>query len=424
MADPVEELTRGDTVTLTPHAMAHGGEAIAHAPDGRVVFVGGAVPGDTVRVTLERVKKRWARGHVVEILEASPDRVDDACPAAAAGAGCCDYSHIAPAAQQRFKREVLTGQLTNHAQPSGVLNGFDLAIDLEEETLEPTLGWRTRVRLGVGPDGRAGMRKARSNDILADVACAQVIPGALEGIVGPDARTFTPGTEIIVVVDSTGQRHVVETAKAQRGRRVEQIETVIEGDLDATEIVPVDVAGQVQEFDYVFPPTAFWQAHRAAPATYSRYIIDWAADEYEQATGWDLYGGVGLFVPSISMAMGGRPRIHSVDYSDVATRGAQSCLSEFDVDVRNQKVEAGLEHLADPGLVVLDPPRTGAGADVVSAIAQRDPQRVIHIGCDPATLARDLAAWGDSGYVVERMALVDAFPMTHHFEVLVSLVRA
>ena len=73
---------------------------------------------------------------------------------------------------------------------------------------------------------------------------------------------------------------------------------------------------------------------------------------------------------------------------------------------------------------MLDPPRTGAGADVVSAIAQRDPQRVIHIGCDPATLARDLAAWGDSGYVVERMALVDAFPMTHHFEVLVSLVHA
>lgn len=424
MSDPSGDLTSRVTLTLQPHGMAHGGEAIAHAPDGRVVFIGGAVPGDTVSVTLNRVKKRWARGNVVEVIEPSADRVDHACPAAAVGAGCCDYSHIALAAQQRFKREVLIGQLTHHAQTSGVLDGFDLAIDLEEETLKPTLGWRTRTRLGVGPDGCAGVRKARSNDIVADVACTQVLPGALDGVVGPGARTFTPGVELVVVMDSHGQRHVVETAKAQRGRRVEWVETVIEGDLAVAEVVPVESGGHVEDFEFVFPPTAFWQAHCAAPAAYSRYITDWAADDYERPIGWDLYGGVGLFVPSISKAMGGRASIHSVDYSDAANREAQTCLADLDVDMRNQKVEAGLGHLADPGLVVLDPPRTGAGSEVVHDIAQRDPQRVIHVGCDPATFARDLAAWGNSGYVVERMALVDAFPMTHHFEVLCSLVRA
>ena len=424
MSDPSGDLTRGATLTLRPHAMAHGGEAVAYAPDGRVVFIGGAIPGDTVSVTLDRVKKRWARADVVEVLEPSPDRVEHACPAAAAGAGCCDYSHIAPAAQQRFKREVLIGQLVHHTESSLVLRGFDLAIDLEEETLEPTLGWRTRTRLGVGQDGRAGVRKARSNDIVADVACTQVVPGALDGIVGPGARTFTPGAELVVVMDSHGQRHVVETAKAQRGRRIEWMETVIEGDMAVTEVVPVGAGGQVEDFEFVFPPTAFWQAHSAAPATYSRYITDWAADDYERPIGWDLYGGVGVFVPSISKAMGGHPHIDSVDYSVAATQEKQQCLSGFDVTVHSHPVETGLIGFADPGLVVLDPPRTGAGAHVVEDIAQYNPQRVIHIGCDPATFARDLASWGNNGYVVERMALVDAFPMTHHFEVVCSLVPA
>lgn len=168
-AEP-EVLRVGDELTLTPTTMAHGGEAIAHAPDGRVVFVTGAIPGDTARVTLTKVKKNWARGETTSIEQASPDRVDPACPPAEAGAGCCDYSHITQAAQERLKREILVGQLDKFARPSGVLTGFDLAIDLEQDTLAPQTGWRTRVRLGVGEDGRAGMRRARSHDVKQ--ACA------------------------------------------------------------------------------------------------------------------------------------------------------------------------------------------------------------------------------------------------------------
>ncbi|MCQ4623746.1 class I SAM-dependent RNA methyltransferase [Corynebacterium sp. CCUG 70398] len=415
------ELTSGDRVRLEPTAMAHGGEAIAHAPDGRVVFVAGALPGDVVEAELTTVKKRWARAALTQVVEPSPDRTEVACPAAAAGAGCCNYSHIDPAAQTRFKREILVGQLEKHARPSGVLEGFDAAIDLEEESLEPTLGWRTRVRLGVDEQGRAGMRRARSREIVVGQPCAQVVPEALDGIVGGDAR-FTPGAELVVVVDGAGQRHVVETRRAQRGKRVEHIDTRIEGGDAATEIVPV--AGE--QFLFSFPPTAFWQAHLAAPAAYSAYILDWAADDYGERAGWDLYGGVGLFVPSISAAMEGdkAPRIASVDYSPAATRTPQPALSAFNVDMRNQKVETALDELPDPGLVVLDPPRTGAGENVVAGIAARRPQRVIHIGCDPATFTRDLATWGAAGYVVERMALIDAFPATHHFEVLTSLVPA
>lgn len=417
-------LNTGDEMTLTPTTMAHGGEAIAHAPDGRVVFVTGAIPGDTARVQLTKVKKNWARGEALSLEQPSPDRVDPVCPAAAAGAGCCDYSHITPAAQERLKREILVGQLDKFARPSGVLTGFDLAIDLEQDTLAPLTGWRTRVRLGVGEDGRAGMRRARSHEVIAGVRCAQVNQEALDGIVGPDARSFTPGAELVVVVDSRGKRHVVETQRAQRGKRIEHIETRIEGDEAVTEAVPAPAGSGMNESVFRFPVTAFWQAHTTAPAAYCRYIADWAEDTYARPVGWDLYGGVGLFVPRISEALGSRAHVVSVDYSAAATRDPQPALDRYDVEIRNQKVEASIDGLPEPGLVVLDPPRTGAGTDVVRAVAARRPQRVIHIGCDPATFARDLSAWGESGYVVERMALIDAFPNTHHFEVLTSLVPA
>ena len=224
------------------------------------------------------------------------------------------------------------------------------------------------------------------------------------------------------MVDSRGTRHVVETQRAQRGKRIERIETRIEGDSVVTEAVPAPQSSGIEESVFRFPPTAFWQAHTTAPATYCRYIADWAADTYARPVGWDLYGGVGLFVPSISDALGSGAHVVSVDYSAAATRDPQPALADVDVEVRNSKVESSIDGLPDPGLVVLDPPRTGAGADVVEAVAARGPQRVIHIGCDPATFSRDLAAWGGCGYIVERMALIDAFPNTHHFEVLTSLI--
>src|SRR5699024_7028963 len=105
--------------------------------------------------------------------------------------------------------------------------------DIETINLNPQRGWRTRVRLGVDEQGRAGARKRNSNDIVHEVACSQLVPGLVDGLVGADARRFTPNSEVIAVIDSKGDRHVVESSKAPRGRRVEKVTTVIEGSGDA-----------------------------------------------------------------------------------------------------------------------------------------------------------------------------------------------
>lgn len=396
--------------------MAHGGSGIADAPDGRVVFVHGAIPGDRVEATLTKVKPRWARADAVRILEPSSIRVEPACEAAAAGAGCCDFSHVSESAQLELKRAVLLGQLRALAGRSGVMgSSFAPERDVETVALDPHTGWRTRVRLGVDAQGRAGFRKFRSNDLVTAAPCSQPVPGLLDGIVGPAARVFTPGSELVVVVDADGERHVVETVSAQRGRRVERMTNVVEGSGEVTE--------RIGESEFRFPATAFWQAHVHAPRTYSDVISRWAGGTYVRRIGWDLYGGVGSFVPAISAALGGG-RVVSVDYSTSATSRRQPALEGLEVDVVRSKVEDGIDQLPAPGLVVLDPPRAGAGAGVITAIAQAGPERIIHVGCDPATFSRDIATFGAGGYQVTRMVLVDAFPSTHHFEVLACLEPA
>ncbi|MGV3283635.1 class I SAM-dependent RNA methyltransferase, partial [Corynebacterium sp. 11254D000AR] len=274
----------------------------------------------------------------------------------------------------------------------------------------PHRGWRTRVRLGVDSRGRAGTRKRASNDLVTDVACTQLAPGLVDGIVGPGARTFTPGAEVIAVLDSTGARHVIETRKGPRGKRVEKIEQVVEG-----------TAGVVEEVDghrFEFPATAFWQAHRGAPEAYTGLVAELLGTGHGPA--WDLYGGVGLFVPTLSAATGGA-ETYSVDLSPAARPDQQPGLAEYAVRVKSARVDKVIGQLPPADAVVLDPPRVGAGAEVVARIAEATPNRVVHIGCDPAALSRDLSAWVEAGYGIDRMVVVNAFPGTHHFETLVLL---
>ena len=388
--------------------MAHGGEGIALLDDGRVAFIAGAIPGDTVTAGITASKKRWARAQLAEVLEASPVRVEHTCPAAAAGAGCCDFSHIDPKAQLGIKTDVLRGQLRSLAG-----EGEGALPQLEAVALPPALHWRTRVRLGVDGQGRAGVRRARSGDVVASAACTQPVDGLMD-----DLPRFRPGGEVVVVVDSTGERHVVETARAKRGTRVEAIDTVVEGSGEVTQ----EVATFTGTSTFRFPATAFWQAHVAAPNAYARVIEQWGAKAggYQSGVAWDLYGGVGAFVPAIHRATGGA-RVITVDYSPAATNGAQPALAGLDVEVVAGRVEKGVDKLEAPGLVVLDPPRTGAGAQVIAGIAAKAPERVIHIGCDPATFARDVASWRERGYTLRRLGLIDAFPNTHHFETIAVL---
>ncbi|MFC3850725.1 class I SAM-dependent RNA methyltransferase [Corynebacterium hansenii] len=383
---------------------AHGGESIALL-DGRVILVRGAIPGERVRIALDDAEAKLWRGEAVEILDPSPHRIEPVCDAAEAGAGCCDLGFVDPAHAAVLKKDVLLDALRR-------IGRFD-AGSLPEPAvtaLGPATGWRTRVRLGVDGEGRAGLRKRKSRELVTGAGCAQNVAGLTTGL--GEAGAVPAGGELHVVRDADGARHVLHVIGKGRKRRVTQVE----GEPTAVE----RAAGR----EFAVPVDGFWQAHSAAADHYVSRIGE-LLPAVPGGRAWDLYGGVGVFAAALAELVGDDGKVSSVESFAMAAKVGRAALSDLPVEFRTSRVETAvgkLGHSVD--LVVLDPPRTGAGAQTVRAIAAAHPKRVLHIGCDPATFARDALTWSDNGYRIESLEVVDAFPGTHHLETLAVLAPA
>lgn len=391
---------------------AHGGTVISRV-DGQVMFISGGLPGERdVRVQLDppknsKAKKGFRTGRAVHIGTPSSHRVPARCHAARLGAGCCDVDFVDATGSLELKRSVVLDQLSRIGR-----------IRLDESrvnsvSLNPDTGWRTRVRLGVNLDGQAGLRKKSSREIvpLADATCPQWAEGLVDGLA---EKSFTPGAEIAVAMGDDGNRGVVELTGSRRSRR----RAVVAGQASIQHTVKAD-----RPVTWQLPSDAFWQGHRAAPQFYT----DWIRQHIPQGdgVGWDLYGGAGVFASALS------DRVNAVDCVDIesaSTHAGRQALATAGIE--NVRFFAGdvaksIDALrTHDGLhaVVLDPPRTGASADVIAQVASAGPQHVVHIGCDPATASRDLAAWVEAGYQIEQLTVVDAFALTHHVEMLVYLM--
>lgn len=417
-----------EELTLTTGAAANGGSCVARH-DGRVVFVRYALPGETVRARLVGDRGSYWNAEVVEVLEPSADRIDPLCPIAGVdGAGCCDLAFAEPAAVRRLKGAVVANQLAR-------LGGYHWR-DESEATAEPVgeigaTGWRTRVRLDTSPDGRAGFHRYHSAELVHRLDCAQLPPAMLDGV----ADTQWPARAAVhVAVDDDGKRHVVVGAGGNRGaggvdRRKSAtrpakrsaaggIRTeVAEGDYEAVQ----RVAGRT----WHVPVTAFWQAHRDAAALYSSLVTQWS-QLTPGMTAWDLYGGAGVFAAALARGVGETGTVLTVDTSRGASRSARAALADLaNVSVLTDSVRralAGQRQRAD--VAVLDPPRTGAGREVIDLLAAADVPRIIHIGCEAASFARDLGLYLGHGYAVEELRVFDSFPLTHHVECIAVLQRS
>jgi tRNA/tmRNA/rRNA uracil-C5-methylase (TrmA/RlmC/RlmD family) len=279
------------------------------------------------------------------------------------------------------------------------------------EPLSPVgpTGWRTRVRLDIGADGRAGFHRYRSDELVADLDCGQLPAGMTDGV---GSTEWPPGAQLHIVIDDDGQRHVVRTARQGRRTSTEVVEGNYEG---------VQRAGR---YSWQVPVTAFWQAHRDAARTYSELVSDWAQPG-PGMTAWDLYGGVGVFAAVLADAVGESGRVLSVDSSRAASRAARATLADIpQVSVLTDSVRralAGERRGAD--VAVLDPPRAGAGRDVIDLLAAAKVPRVVHIGCEAASFARDIGLYLQHGYAVNEISVFDSFPLTHHTECIALLTR-
>ncbi|OHV00465.1 class I SAM-dependent RNA methyltransferase [Mycobacterium talmoniae] len=390
-------MTPGE-LTLTVGPPANGGSCVARH-DGRVVFVRYALPGERVRARITAQRESYWHAEAVEVLEPSADRIASACPIAGRdGAGCCDLAFVEPAAARALKAEVVSGQLAR-------LGGHQWHGETEPVGTVGTTGWRTRVRLAVGADGHAGFHRYHSDELVTDLRCGQLPDGMLDGL----PHGFSPGDQVHVVVDDNNIRHVVTTA---RHRRPE----VVEGDYHATQ----RVGGR----RWQLPVTAFWQAHREGARVYSDLVADWAQPG-TGATAWDLYGGAGVFAAVLGQAVGESGRVVTVDTSRAAAGAARAALADLpQVRVVTDSVRRALAAQRSAAEVaVLDPPRAGAGREVIDLLAGAAVSRVVHIGCEAASFARDIGLYRQHGYTVEQLRVFDAFPLTHHVECVALLIR-
>ena len=392
-------------LTLDTGAPANGGSCVAHH-EGRVVFVRYALPGEKVRVRVTADRGSYWHAEAIEVIEPSADRTASLCPIAGAdGAGCCDLAFAVPEAARVLKAKVVANQLER-------LGGHHWSgPDTGAEPLSaagPT-GWRTRVRLDVGPDRRPGFHRYHSDELVTDLRCAQLPAGMLDGLAEAD---WPPEAQLHVALDDDGQRHVVRTVRA--GRRNET--KVVEGAYQAVQ--------RVGRRSWQVPVTAFWQAHRDAARVYSSLVADWAQPGAGR-TAWDLYGGAGVFAAVLGDAVGESGRVLTIDTSRAATRAARAALLDLpQVEVITDSVRRALAvQRAGADVAVLDPPRSGAGREVVDLLAAAGVLRVVHIGCEAASFARDIGLYRGHGYVVEKIKVFDAFPLTHHTECVALLTR-
>jgi tRNA/tmRNA/rRNA uracil-C5-methylase (TrmA/RlmC/RlmD family) len=392
-------------LTLDTGAPANGGSCVAHH-EGRVVFVRYALPGEKVRVRVTADRGSYWHAEAIEVIEPSADRTASLCPIAGAdGAGCCDLAFAVPEAARVLKAKVVANQLER-------LGGHHWSgPDTGAEPLSaagPT-GWRTRVRLDVGPDRRPGFHRYHSDELVTDLRCAQLPAGMLDGLAEAD---WPPEAQLHIALDDDGRRHVVRTVRA--GRRNET--KVMEGAYQAVQ--------RVGRRSWQVPVTAFWQAHRDAARVYSSLVIDWAQPG-AGTTAWDLYGGAGVFAAVLGDAVGESGRVLTIDTSRAATRAARAALLDLpQVEVITDSVRRALAvQRAGADVAVLDPPRSGAGREVVDLLAAAGVLRVVHIGCEAASFARDIGLYRGHGYVVEKIKVFDAFPLTHHTECVALLTR-
>lgn len=389
-------------LTLVTGAPANGGSCVAHH-EGRVVFVRYALPGERVRVRVTADRGSYWHAEALEVLEPADDRVESLCPIAGVdGAGCCDLAFAAPEAARALKAQVVANQLER-------LGGHRWTGEAEPLSDSGPAGWRTRVRLDVGADRRAGFHRYHSDDLVTDLRCAQLPPGMLDGLTKSD---WPPSAQLHVVVDDDDARHVVRTLR--QGKRT--VTKVVQGGYEAVQ--------RVDGRSWQIPVTAFWQAHRGAAAVYSRLVADWAQPG-PGTTAWDLYGGAGVFAAALGAAVGESGRVLTVDTSRAATRSARAALDDLpQVQVVTDSVRRALgAQRSSADVAVLDPPRAGAGREVIELLAAAGVPRVVHIGCEAASFARDIGLYLAQGYVVEKIKVFDAFPLTHHTECVALLTR-
>ncbi|RBP63997.1 tRNA/tmRNA/rRNA uracil-C5-methylase (TrmA/RlmC/RlmD family) [Brevibacterium sanguinis] len=442
---------------------AAGGTCVARHR-GQVVFVAGAVPGERVRArTVGGKAATFLRAEVVEVLEPSGHRVPDRRRGyAIAGGprlfGGMEFAHVELAHSRELKAQVLADQLARIAH-------LDLAPTVEAAPGETTgLDWRTRVQLAVDAAGRPGMLAARSHEVVpvasAPLACPEIAEVALADLRLPGAERLefawaddrgavivrgAPGSgplsELSLALGPQwsilaeepagsgrgsngadgGRPGVGRSGRRSRGRTSARSASRRGGAAGHRQLRVVrgshSLTQTVLGRRFEVAADGFWQVHRQAPSLLSSVVT--AAVPADTTTITDLYCGVGLLGIGAAAEVGAR--LHGIEGARAAIAAARINADGLDAHFAVGRVDAA--DLPESDVVILDPPRAGAGPAVTSSLLDSGASTLVYVSCDAATLARDLKALRAGGFEIESLRGFDLFPLTAHLETVTVLRR-
>jgi 23S rRNA (uracil1939-C5)-methyltransferase len=407
---------------------AFGGEAIGHLPDGRVVFVPRALPGETALIEVQQRRRDFARGEVAVLERAAPGRVQPPCAYYTAGCGGCSWQHAEYALQLRLKQDIVADQLRR-------IGHFPDAEDLVRPAIGMLEPWhyRNQARFTVGRRFGELCFTFRSTHRLLRIDHCWIVHSTINSIL-----------------------EIAQGRLASLGRRIHQVSIRVGANTGqflvapALPEVPEIESGQPFVEEELFgrrfrlQPPSFFQVNtrreaRPLPAAIRESWLPLPADGLSMAEVLvllvidrlepepaqlvlDAYSGVGTFALLLASLV---RAVIGIEEARSAVRDAEHNAR----DVGNArfllgKTEAVLPSVdARPDAVVLDPARVGCHPDVLHALLRSRPRRIVYVSCDPSTLARDLRVLVDGGYTLHEVQPLDMFPQTYHIESIATLTR-
>jgi 23S rRNA (uracil1939-C5)-methyltransferase len=412
----------------------YGGAFLARA-EGKAIFVPLTLPGEQVRIRITQNKSGYSTAEPSEIVTASPQRIVPPCPHFGACGGC-NYQHTGYENQLAIKQEILRETLNR----AGVQPPQQIA------TLEADpWSYRNRIRLAFDAAGNPGYRSRKSHAIIPISQCPIAAPllvsaaqAAAESLQRVPAN-LRP-TELLLFCNAE-ETALLTTffAADSAGVRLEPLARALHERIPALQSAQLAAGGRpghpprtlaqwgadsisysAAGFDYRVDQGAFFQVNRWLIDA----LVNHVAQNQSGKLAWDLFAGVGLFARRLTASFERVVAVESAPASRSALIHNLRSTSGEALDSDTLQFLRSAPQDESPDLIVVDPPRTGLGAEIVTFLAAIAAPALVYVSCDPATLARDLRALIASGYAIEAITLADLFPQTFHLETIVHLRRS
>ena len=385
-----ERLKVGEVIEVQIGPVAHGGHFVARY-NGQVIFVRHGITDELAKIKITSVSSKIAHADVIEVTKPSEHRVLPPCKYAGSCGGC-DFQHIEINAQREYKSAIVKEQFLRIGKMDLDALGFDLKV----QALEPINGlhWRTRMDFAVSPQGGIGFFGARSNEVVEIKDC--LIADERMNVAELSGRSWKSDARVEVAVSSTNEISVMRSGRSISG--------------------PTQIVEQVGGNSFKISPVSFWQSHKAAPVELTKAVLALLGVKNGDNV-CDLYSGVGLFAAAILKEVGDRGFVTLIESDKTAVIDARKIfINKENVKILQGLVAQQLPIVKRADLILLDPPRTGAGEIVIQQMVKFRPRKIVYVACDPAALARDAKTLEESGYKLDHIQAFDLFPMTQHIE--------